>query len=407
MRPMGRPRQRNKDLPPGLYKDAASGRYYLKAFNAESRERLGGKTSRALGAVTPTKARTEWAAVFACRDEETDDQGTFAEIIRRFLKEELPRERWDKKARKMVPVYAPRTQKEYQRQAAHWRARWGARKYAKTDAQAVLGDFLRPMHVTAFLRQGEAAGRATAANRDAACGSTMFRWANTAGLTEFNPFKGSQRNTETPRDALPDNALFLELWGCADAVLRSMIDLGYMVGTREGDLLRIMESDWSAAKGLKAIPAKAKAGQRRKKLLFTSTPDLVEVVEGARALKNAMLEREARRKRREKIASVYLFCNPKTGEPYTVGGFQSKMRRAKERLARKRLGAGANAEQIATLIRELDIHFHDNRAKAGKDAKARGEDATDFLGHNDDKTSRIYTDRGEITLSPNPRIRTA
>jgi hypothetical protein len=89
MRPMGRPRQRHKDLPRGLYKDAA-GRFTIKAFTDRDRARLGGKSTVSVGK-DPAIARTRWAEVYGFRDHEPPAAGTLAELFERFEEDELPR----------------------------------------------------------------------------------------------------------------------------------------------------------------------------------------------------------------------------------------------------------------------------------------------------------------------------
>lgn len=405
MRSMGRPRQKNKDLPLGLYRDAG-GRHYLKAYDDDTRARLGGKASMPAGGRDVIKARTIWAEVFGFRLSEPAEHGSLTELFDRFETEDLVRV-FRQRGQPDRPKYAPRTQKDYKAMLKRLRGTYGTRKYARSEAQAALGGYFRTMDVSAHLRAAENAGKAVQGNRDAAVLGSVFRYAKESGLTEYNPCLGATRNTETPREAMPDNGLFLELWAAGDLILRCMLDVSYMVGCRESDLLKIMESDWNPALGLKAVPGKVKRGQRRKKQLFEATPDLIEVIDHAKALKRAALECEARRSGKPKMASVYLFCNPKTGEPYTVSGFQSKVKRAKVKLAKKRLGAAATPEQIKALVREIDHHHHDVRARAIDDAKKSGQNPTDFAAHSDEKTTRIYTDRGVKTFTPNPRIRAA
>lgn len=400
---MGRPRQKNKDLPVGLYRDA-KGRITLKVFTEEHRRKLGGKSSMSFRRDI-VAARVKWAEVYGFRELEPAARGTVSELIDHFLTNELSRV-VQKRGDAPQSRYSARTRREYRRQCeSTLRPRFGAMKYAASEAEAARGDFIRTMHVQTFLREGEAT-RASAANHDVAVLSSIFSTAKRDGFTEYNPCLGVQRHQSAPRESMPDDALFLELYAEADAFLQCWMDIGHMVGSRVSDILRIMESDWSPDAGLKAIPAKVKRGQARAKQLFRATPDLTETVERMRALKRAEMARWARRKGRQAMASVYLLPNPTTGEPYTLSGFESKFRRAKERLARKRLGAAADTDQVAAYIRSLDYHFHDHRARAADDAEKRGEKVADFLAHATDATSRRhYLNRSVKVLTPNPKIR--
>lgn len=405
MRPMGRPRQRDKDLPIGLYRDPETRRITLKVFTDEHRARLGGKSSMSFGKDL-VKARTKWAEVYGFRELEPAEHGTLAEIFQRFIEDDLPRvipgkKKGDPPKRK----YALRTQGEYKRQAKILGKRYGTRKYATSEQQAASGGFFRTMDVSALIRECEDAGKGPTGNRYAAFLGSAFRYAKERGLTEYNPCRGASRHSESAREREVDNALFLDLYRHADRFLQIWMDLGHMVGSRISDILRIMESDWNDAKGLQAIPGKVKRGHARRKQLFQRTDDLAAVIARARAIKKETLEREAKRTGKPKMASIYLLPNPRTGEPYTLSGFESKWDRARELLAREVLGNAATHEQLRDFVRELDVHMHDGRARAGDDAKKRGEDVADFLNHTTDATSRRhYLNRGVKVLSPNPRI---
>jgi hypothetical protein len=401
---MGRPRKTNKDLPTGLYRDG-KGRLTLKVFNEEHIRRLGGKTSMSFGRDL-VAARTKWAEVYGFRELEAEDGGTLNELFRRFLEEDLVRVvPGKKKVDPPRPKYAPRTQGEYKRQAKILRAQYGEQRYAKSEAQAAQGGYFRTMDVSKHIRDLEAAGKGPMGNRDAALLGSVFRYAKECGLTEYNPCLGASRHTETPRDREIDDQLFLDLYRHADEVLRVWMDLVHQVGSRISDILRIHDADWSDA-GLQAVPGKVKRGHRRRKQLFERTDDLAATIERARKLRKDGLEREARRTGNPKLASIYLLPNVRTGQPYSLSGFESKWDACRMRLAREVLGAAATPEQLRDFVRELDVHMHDGRARAGDDAEKRGVKASDFLGHTNDQTARRhYLNRGVKKLQPNPRIK--
>jgi integrase len=154
-----------------------------------------------------------------------------------------------------------------------------------------------------------------------------------------------------------------------------------------------------------AIPSKRKRGQAKAKQLFQRTEDLEEVIARAKIIKKRTLERGK--------VSLYLFIAGPEGAPYTMSGFQSKMRRTKERVAMKRLAAAGvekpTKEQLLEAVRSIDIHFHDGRARAGADAEKSGQHPARFLGHTDDGQTarRHYLNRGVTVLQPNPRIKGA
>lgn len=407
MKQMGRPRTRNRDLPRGLYKDAA-GRFYLKAFNVATKARLGGKTSRALGK-DPTKARTEWAAIFGFIDHEVPHHGTLAELIKRFLKEDLEWIIPGKKGKGPRPKYAPATKKEYSRISGHLLQQYGKCKYAKSEADAARGGCFRTMDVSRHIHAAEVAGKGPQGNRDVAVLGSIFRYAKECGLTEYNPCLGAQRHSEEPRDQEMHDAVFFELYDQASDQLRCLMDLNVMVGSRLGDLLRITEFDWSEA-GLMAYPSKLKRGQPKRKILFERTEDLAEVIGRAASIKARTLARDRDKPGHEPVQSTYLFVAAPDGKPYTMSGAQSMIRRCKERVAMKRLSAAGvskpTAEQLLEAVQGIDIHFHDGRARAAADAEDRGENVATFLGHENDSTSRRhYLNRRAAKHQPNAKIR--
>jgi integrase len=411
MRRMGRPRQRHKDLPRGLYKDAA-GRFTLKAFTEDDRARLGGKWTVSVGR-DATAARIRWAEAFGFRDHEPPAHGTLAELFDRFVTEDLvrtipPKKRGDPPR----PKYAPKTQTDYKARIKRLTKLYGERKYARHEAEAAAGGLFRTMDVSKHLRDAEAAGKPVNGNRDAAVLGSVYRYAKECGLTEYNPCQGASRNPETPRDQEMHDEIFLELYEAASPVLQCLMDLDVMVGSRVSDLLKITEFDWTAA-GLMAIPSKRKRGQVAKKQLFKRTPDLEEVVDRALFLKKRTLARDRGLPGYKPVKSTYLFVSGPEGDPYTESGFQSMMRTTKQRVARTRLAAAGvatpTAEQLLEAVRSIDIHFHDGRARAADDAEKSGQNVAKFLGHTDDgKTARRhYLNRGVDVLTPNPRIKRA
>ena len=99
------------------------------------------------------------------------------------------------------------TRTEYRRQAPKRRERWGERQYAKTEAQAMTGEYLKPLDFTIYLdafRNGERGS--TQANHDVRLVSTMFSWAIARGYTLFNPVSGALYVSEKVRKVRLDDA---------------------------------------------------------------------------------------------------------------------------------------------------------------------------------------------------------
>jgi hypothetical protein len=112
MRRMGRPRQRHKDLPRGLYKDAA-GRFTSRPSPRTIARAWAGKWTVSVGR-DATAARIRWAEAFGFRDHEPPAHGTLAELFDRFVTEDLVRTIPAKKRGDPPrPKYAPKTQTDY------------------------------------------------------------------------------------------------------------------------------------------------------------------------------------------------------------------------------------------------------------------------------------------------------
>jgi hypothetical protein len=125
---MGRPRTKRKDLPPGLRWRERGGYYYV-GTRANKRDFV------PIGPVTREAAIKAWVKITQSQPEK-GEPGTLGEIIDGYLRFGLP----------MVKAETTRT--EYERQASKLRERWGERRYAKTEAQAVTGDYLKPLDFT-------------------------------------------------------------------------------------------------------------------------------------------------------------------------------------------------------------------------------------------------------------------
>jgi len=174
---VGRPREKAKDLPLGVY--AVKGRYYVRPVNAEMRRIFAvahpGKQCAPLGA-DKAEARKHWVKLFTTNlPPEDTGAGTVAEIIERY-------------ERDIIPTLHPKTGADHTAYCKRLKAEFGDRRYAKSEAEASTGTFLRSMHITAYLRAQERAGRPVAGNKEVRCLSRIFRLAKAQwGYTEYNP----------------------------------------------------------------------------------------------------------------------------------------------------------------------------------------------------------------------------
>jgi integrase len=216
-------------------------------------------------------------------------------------------------------------------------------------------DIKRVMVATFHDRLGERSP--VSANRHLALLSHVMKFACRIGAAEQNPCKGVERHTERERRRYISDAEYLAVHGRATPVMRVLMDLAYLTGQRQGDIVKLtyrqFETDGIAFE-------QAKTGR---KLIVRWSDALHGVIAQAREL--------------SRIDSLYVVCTAH-GQPYTLSG----LRTAWQRLMRGCMDAGALSERFT---------FHDIRAKAGSDAKDGR-----LLGHLDERTlRRIYQRKPE------------
>lgn len=367
---VGRPRSKNKDLPLGVF--TAKGRYYVRPVNEEMRRAFAvhfpGKTSAPLG---PDKSemRRKWVAVFVveCKAEDAAG-GTVAEIVERFERE-------------IVPHLDPKPRKEAARYCRELRGAFGARRYAKSEAEAAMGAYLRTMDVQRYLDAAE--GRRVAANRAVKLFSRMFKLAKTRwGYTEYNPCLQVEYNPETPRSAYHDDEAFMAVYKVASPVLQCMMDLAQMHGARRGMLMKATLA-CITTDGLLLPLNKRKKTEVQRYQLIEWNEDLRAVIDKALALRSKV--RGGQRAIADS-ATAPLFLT-RRGIAYGETAFNVMWRRA-----RQKAGIGAHV-----------FHFHDIRAKSASDSPSVA-DAQQRLGHMDQRTTRTSYIRKPTRVVPLARV---
>ncbi len=312
---MGRKRSGNFNLPPRMHK---KGRifYYVTS--------TGGKRKWIKLSVDYSEALTKWADL-----EGSKPSGeTVAQAIDRYMVE-------------VLPLKAEKTRLEYSRQALKFRTMWGSRRL----------DQIRPVHIAQYLDQHP---HKITGNREVSVLSSIYSYAIRWGWCNHNPCRGVRKHSEKPRERyIEDHELGL-LREVASDQFRCIIDLAYLTAIRKGDLLRLKLSD-IREDGLHI--QQQKTGKRQ---TFELTSDLQTLLNRIRKL-------------RRKVGTLWLFAT-RTGQPYTVNGFNSIWRRLVQR-------SGVQ-----------DVHFHDIRAKSITDAKRIGglDYAQALAGHESRSTTEGY-----------------
>ena len=314
---MPKPKQHHKSLPPRLrWQHGAY--YYVSTVNGQRIwERLGTDYAQALEAWTererghPIESRTVAAA------------------LDRYLQASAAR-------------LAPRTLAEYARQATR----------IKATFQGFNVDEIEPRHIGQYL---DAHPHKTAANREMALLSVAINHVRRLGWCRDNPVQGIKRNRETKRTRyLTDAELGALVAAAHDPQMAALIEIAYLTAARISDLLKIRLSDITPGE---LHIQQGKTGQRQGYLI---TPALQAASDQARSGRT--------------VASLYLFANRSTGQPYTLDGFESNWARLVKR-------SGVR-----------DCHFHDLRAKSLTDAhRAKGRDYAQLLaGHASGEMTERY-----------------
>lgn len=229
---MGRPREKGKDLPLGVY--PVKGRFYERPVNEEMRRMFAvafpGKRCAPLGD-DKAEARKLWVKLFVT-DVPADNAaaGTVAELLERYERDILPA--------LSGPTKAARTS-----YCKTLKTAFGRMRYARSEAEVAMGSFLRSMNLTAYLdteakrkvfdKDGRLLheGRPVAANREIEFLSRVFRIAKTRwGYTEYNPCLQVEYNPESPREEYHDDELFMKVYSKASPKMQCAMDLAQMNG---------------------------------------------------------------------------------------------------------------------------------------------------------------------------------
>lgn len=382
---VGRQRSAAKDLPLGVY--PVKGRYYVRPVNEEMRRVFAvafpGKKSAPLGA-DKSEMRKQWVKLFVTEVPPDDAaSGTVGELVERY-------------ERDVLPDLDAKTKTEQTRYCRNIKAYFGARRYAKSEAEASTGPFVRSMDVTRYLRDEAkrkvyskdgkrliSEGRTVAANKEIKCLSRIFRLAKTEwGYTEYNPCLQIEYNPESPRSDYQTDEAFMRVYGKASPVLQCMMDLAQMHGARRGMLMKATLASQTTEGLLLPLNKKKKTEIQRYQI--------IEWDDNLRAVIARALELRAKVRGGQKdvldAATAPLFLT-RRGKAYTPNSFNAMWQRARK----------------AAGFKKHEFHFHDIRAKSGSDSPSEA-DAQNRLGHTDARTTRAVYRRKPSRVIPLPRV---
>jgi integrase len=322
---MGRTRKRNKHLPPRVYERRGK-LYYVHPVSQE-------------WIPLPEGLRT-WAKIVVASDA--------AETLSAL---------W---AKYDLEVLSKRATKTRRNRLQEW-------KELEKVFGAVNPADVEPHHVWRYWRDR---GEIEQARHEVRCLSALLTYARQTGARkDNNPCFGLQLPSKGPRDRYITDDEYLAVRDLASPMLKYAMDLAYITGMSQTDLLHLERSQL-LEDGILFDRQKTGKGQ-----LIEWNDDLRAVIDD--------LKKERPELRR------FLLCIQKgrtdvrpgmtkrAGMPFTSNGFQANW----QRLLRKAIKKGVIAERFT---------FHDIRAKSLSDAKSL-EEAQKRGGHADSKiTQRVY-----------------
>jgi integrase len=315
--PMGRPRKRDLDLPPRMYRRGSSF-YYVDA--AGKWIPLGSDKARALHAWVDLECLPPSASV--------------GELVRRYLTDCMDR-------------FAPSTRSRY---AAY--ARTLEAKFGKLPA-----DDLTRFSLARWRDGGEV--KRSWFNGCLSLLRVAYRKGGEWGWSTTNEAEGVTFNEVAGRGRYVSDVEFRAMRDQAPRWLQTAMDLSYLTGMRESDVLSLR---WNAV-GERLVVEQIKTGTRQ---AFEISPALRAVLEGAK---------------RRAIVGLFVVATEK-GRPISA-------RRLQEAFARARDLAGV-----------VDARFHDIRGKAATDAFEAGEDYQAMLGHSTKRMSDRYVKARRTIKAP-------
>lgn len=250
------------------------------------------------------------------------------------------RRRPQEAAREVIPMKAPRPQRDNFRELDNLTAVFGK----------VLVDAIKPFHVRQYLDKRGQTAKARA-NREKALLSHLFNKAREWGYTDApNPCQGVKGFTEAGRDRYVTDAEFEAVRRAAHPTVRDAMELALLTGQRPADVLKIQRSDIRDG-ALRVVQNKIKA-----KRAIELTGELAAVIERINA------------RPRERL-SAYLIQDD-NGRPLSQLALRSRFDKARK-------AAG------------VTFQFRDIRAKAATDTGDLAH-SQKLLGHRNREMTEHY-----------------
>lgn len=282
---------------------------------------------------------------------------------------------FDRYEREIIPLKAPRTQKDNMAEL----------KMLRLVFDTAPIDAVTPQHIAQY-RDRRSTGTPTRqgapvrANREIALLSHVWNMAREWGYTaKENPIKGVRKNKEKPRDYYADDVVWAAVYAKACDSLRDAMDLAYLTGQRPADVLKMSLTDVKGG----ALEVRQNKTKKHLRILLNDGDIRTEL--------GKVIDRITSRS--TKVASIYL-VTAENGRPLNHWTLRSRFDTAREKAASSAIEAGNEA--LAIQIREFQ--FKDIRPKAASELPV--DHASRLLGHTEQEiTQKVYRRLGE-TVKP-------
>lgn len=235
---------------------------------------------------------------------------------------------------------------------------------------------IKPVHIYKYLAGRAAKGAPAKANKEIALLSAVLEYGRRLGELEENPCRGIKYNKTRPKDKYvgPDDLSLVmrvaRLRGGSALVAALCLQVAYLTVSRP-DEMRWLARHGVTAEGIRLPVGKRKGGQAQRYKLIQWSPELRASIAEALAL--------------QRTTSIYVFGNA-DGQPYTVSGFNTNLRRL--------------MAHCATLAEKEGVTFTrftmaDMRPSAVTDRMEEGDTKiTDATGHKDGRmVAQVYDRR--------------
>jgi len=324
---MGRRRTRHLSLPPRMHKKGRA-YYYVPSVGKRRWIPLGSNLA---------EAKRKWAEL----EGEPSEEGTINALL-------------DYYERTVMPTLAEKTQYDKIHHIRRIREAFGHMPI----------DSLEKWHIQTYLDKRSAK---VSGNHEVNTLSAAFSAATNAFRLNHNPCIGVRRNAKPSRTHYVTDEDFRAVRDNAPPMMQCLMDMAYMTGLRQADLLSLQWADVEP-EGLRVQTKKT-----GRWVYIERTADIEECLERLRRLHSG----------------EYLFCTPQ-GKPYQVGSVKAMW----SRMMRSAVQRGIVSQRFT---------FHDIRAKCLTDAEAEGglDRSMPLGGHSTEAQHRVYLrDKSPLRAKP-------